>query len=418
MIIESRKKKGEFSMNKRMNRNRLNIGAYILQPYARTEQHVKDIAECGIDFIVCMSNDRPALDLFEKHGVGAIVSGIVPGWWGGDGNNAGKMAETNPMEKYDAAASKFEDHPAIWGIDVGDEPSALDFPYYGKVIDHVNKNFPEQFAYLNLYPNYASVAVNTDSQTVNQLGTKTYAEHIEKYCENVNTDYICYDYYPYSASVSGFYENFKIVADACRNTGRSMWIVVQVNSLHKEIWLSEDKLRFQAYSSMAFGAENIIWACYTAGWWNNQVLDENGNKTEQYEKLKKINAEIRAMGDEYMKFRRVSTHFVGGDSETVGQPVLEKLSTGVFMDVKAENGESLVIGQMVSRANDGSYALMICPADDPMDNGGKEYKITFNVRDFEISAFNGKGVKTVEKDGENYTVTVRSNEGILITAKK
>ena len=27
-------------------------------------------------------------------------------------------------------------------------------------------------------------------------------------------------------------------------------------------------------------------------------------------------------------------------------------------------------------------------------------------------------VKTVEKDGENYTVTVRSNEGLLITAKK
>ena len=78
-------------MNKRMDRNRLNIGAYILQPYARTEQHIKEIAECGIDFIVCMGNDRPALDYFEKYGVGAIVSGIVPGWWGGDGNNAGKM---------------------------------------------------------------------------------------------------------------------------------------------------------------------------------------------------------------------------------------------------------------------------------------------------------------------------------------
>ena len=31
---------------------------------------------------------------------------------------------------------------------------------------------------------------------------------------------------------------------------------------------------------MAFGAENIIWACYTAGWWQaNQVLDSQGNKT-------------------------------------------------------------------------------------------------------------------------------------------
>ena len=53
-------------MNKRMNRNRLNIGAYILQPYARTEQHIKDLAESGVEFMVCMGDDRPALDLFEK----------------------------------------------------------------------------------------------------------------------------------------------------------------------------------------------------------------------------------------------------------------------------------------------------------------------------------------------------------------
>lgn len=394
-------------MNKRMDRNRLNIGAYILQPYARTEQHIKDISECGIDFIVCMGNDRPALDYFEKYGVGAIVSGVVPGWWGGDGNNAGKMESSNPMEKYDKAVADFEDHPAIWGIDVGDEPSALDFPYYGKVIDKVNRGFSEQFAYLNLYPNYASVAVNTDSQTVNQLGTKTYAEHIEKYCENVNTDYICFDYYPYSASINGFYENMQIVADACRNTGRSMWIVIQVNSLHEEIWLSENKLRFQAYASMAYGAENIIWACYTAGWWHNQVLDANGNKTEQYEKLKKINAEIRNISDEYMKFRRVSTHIVTADG----------LKTGVFMDVKAENSEPLVIGQMVSRENDGSYALMICPSDDPMDKNEKEYKISFSVRDLEVFAIGGNGVKAVEKDNENYSITVKSNEGVLIIAK-
>ncbi|MBQ7915173.1 MAG: hypothetical protein IJ315_00110, partial [Firmicutes bacterium] len=71
-----------------------------------------------------------------------------------------------------------------------------------------------------------------------------------------------------------------------------MWIVLQVNSKHKEEWISENNLRFQAYTAMAFGAENIIWACYTAGWWHNQVLDEKGEKTQQYEKLKKVNGEI------------------------------------------------------------------------------------------------------------------------------
>ena len=408
-------------MNKRMDRSRLNIGAYHLRPYARTEAHVKDVADCGIDFVVCMDNDRPALDLFHKYGVGAIVSGIVPGWWGGDGSNAGKLADANPMEKYEAANASFVDHPAIWGIDVGDEPSALDFPYYGKVIDYVNRAFSNQFAYLNLYPNYASVSGNNAQETVNQLGTATYAEHIRRYCKCVPSDYLCYDFYLYSINVAKHYENLRVVADACRNTGRSMWIVLQVNSHRPEEWMSENNLRFQAYTSMAFGAENIIWACYTAGWWHNQVLDDQGNQTEQYGKLKRVNAQIRTIADEYMKYRRVSTHFVGfqghPDMNCVQQKSIESLSTGVFFDVKSDNGAPILVGQMVSRTNDGSAALMICAADDPYEKEPKEYQVTFRAPDRCIRALGGEGYQTVTDLGGVYAVTVRSNEGVLITAR-
>ena len=45
-------------MNTRMDRKRLNIGTYHLKPYARTEQHVKDLADCGIDFVICMDYDE------------------------------------------------------------------------------------------------------------------------------------------------------------------------------------------------------------------------------------------------------------------------------------------------------------------------------------------------------------------------
>ena len=409
-------------MNKRMDRSRLNIGVYHLKPYARTETHVKDLADCGIDFVVCMDNDRAALDLFHKYGVGAIVSGIVPGWWGGDGDNAGTMATVNPMEKYVAAAAAFHDHPAIWSIDVGDEPSALDFPHYGRVIDYVNRAFPNQFAYLNLYPNYASVSQNNAEETVNQLGTATYAQHIQRYCECIPSDYLCYDFYLYSINVTKHYENLRVVADACRNTGRSMWIVLQVNSNKPAEWMSENNLRFQAYTSMAFGAENIIWACYTAGWWHNQVLDAEGNKTEQYDKLKKINAEIRTMAEEYMKYRRVSTHFVGfeghGDMAAVEQAPIPALSTGVFFDVKAEGGTPLVVGEMVNRNSDGSSALMICAADDPHETNPKEYNITFSAPDRSIRALGGNGLKNVIALGDGkYAVAVKSNEGVLITAR-
>ena len=412
-------------MNKRMDRNRLNIGVYHLRPYARTEAHVKDLAKCGVDFVICMDSDRAALDLFHKYGVGAIVSDVVPLWWGGEGENAGTMAATNTMDKYEAAAASFVDHPAIWSIDVGDEPSALDLPHYGRVVDYVDRAFPNQFPYLNLYPNYASVAKNNAEETLNQLGTATYDEHIQKYCENVPLDYICYDFYLYSlysSSLSQHYENLRVVADACRNTGRSMWIILMVNSHDPNVWMTENNLRFQAYSSMAFGAENITWACYTAGWWSNQVLDAEGNKTQQYDKLKQINAEIRTMAEEYMKYRRVSTHFVGfeghGDMAAVEQAPIPALSTGVFFDVKADNGAPLVVGEMVNRKGDGSVALMICAADDPHDTDPKEYSIVFTAPDRCIRALGGNGPKNVISLGDDkYAVAVKSNEGVLITAR-
>ena len=165
----------------RMDRSKLLIGAYCMQANAKTDAHIKAIHDCGVDFIIggLPASDRATLDLFAKHGVGAIVNGVVPGWWGGDGQRAGKMRETNPPEKYAAGAAAFKDHPAIWAIDIGDEPSALDFPYYGDVVRQLNKAIPGMPLYLNLYPNYASVAQNNGKQTINQLGTKTYAEHVD-----------------------------------------------------------------------------------------------------------------------------------------------------------------------------------------------------------------------------------------------
>jgi hypothetical protein len=412
-------------MNERMNRARLNVGAYILQPYAQTEKHVKEIAECSIDFITCLNAEVPGiLDAFEKYGVGAILSGILPGWWGGDGDDAGKLAETNPITKYEEAAAKFVDHPAVWGLDAGDEPSALDFPYYGRVIDTVNSLFPHQFAYLNLYPNYASVAQNNAVETVNQLGTATYAEHIEKYIENVPTDYICYDYYMYSASTAGAYENLRIVSDACLRTGRSMWIVLQVNSNKPDKWISENQLRVQAYSAMAFGAESIIWACYTAGWWHNQVLDEKGEKTAQYEKLRLINKELHNLGETYMHYRRTSTQFVGfsendSDLSMLKQKPVNSLNNGFFFDLAADGGK-LVCGDMVSRnpTTDSSRALMLCNVTDTMDNAPSAHTVSFTAYGRKITLHDKNGTHVLEPDENNrYSFILETCHGALLVAE-
>ena len=39
-------------MNKRIPENKFIIGAYILQPYAQTEEHIKELSECGVRLVV------------------------------------------------------------------------------------------------------------------------------------------------------------------------------------------------------------------------------------------------------------------------------------------------------------------------------------------------------------------------------
>lgn len=408
----------------RMDRSRLNIGAYCLASYAWTDQHVKDIKDCGIDFMTVIPNDKKILDLLHKHGVGADVSGVVPGWWGGDGKNGGQFSKTHPIETYEKAAASFADHPAIWCIDLGDEPSALDFPHYGKVFKCVEERFPSHITpYLNLYPNYASVSQNTSEQVVSQLGTRTYQEHIAEYVKHVPSDYICYDHYLYSLNVPLAYNNLRIVSDACTGSERSMWIVLQVNSNKKDKFISENELRFQAYTAMAFGAENIIWACWTAGWWYNNVLDSVGNKTEQYDKLQRVNKEIHLLGQPYMKYRRTGTHFISFQGtkwlEGVGQVSEPQLNDGFIQNLTSADHSPLVVGTMNSRAGDGSRALFVCSADDPYDEHPAEHKITFRADGMRISATGPQGPRKVEvaSDG-TYSIPIRSNEGILIEAVK
>ena len=410
-------------MNRRMDRTRLNIGTYYLRSYARTEQHVRDLRDCGIDFVVSMdSADRNVLDLFEKYGVGCVVNDVLPGWWGGNGEQSGSLHKVHPMEQYVAGAAAFKDHPAIWGVDIGDEPSALDFPYYGRVFEKVNSMFPNQFVYLNLYPNYASVAMNSESQTTCQLGTATYQEHIDQYCRMVPSDYISYDFYVYNCNLPKMYENFRIVADACRNTGRAFWYIPQVNSYRPEVWISENELRFQAYTALAFGAEVITWACYTAGWWSNQVLDDKGEKTEQYEKLKTVNAELHALSGRYMKYRRTATHLVGFDGTDwlagVGQASEHAADTGVFRGIKAFDGKPLVVGEMTGRAKPAEKALFIAAADDPYDQHPAERTVTFTVdSSVTVEAFGGKGRVPVTRAVDGVcTVTIPPCGGVLVTA--
>ena len=394
----------------RMDRSKLQIGTYCLASYARDEAHVKAVKDCGIDFIYGIpATDRRTLDLCEKHGLGVIATGAVPFWHGMHGEQAGQMKVLRPLAGYETAMAAYVDHPAVWMLDYVDEPSALDFPWIAEVTKLMLAKSPKGVVpYINLYPNYASVVGNTKQQTVSQLGTKTYAEHVAAYMKNIPLDYVCFDFYLYSArgekarkeKLVQFHENFRDLADACRATGKSLWYIPQVNSSYAELWLSENMLRFQANLALAYGAELIEWACWSreasgatadmpglTGWWTNNVLTPTGEVTQQYAKLRTVNAELQRLGARYMKYRNVMT--------------------------RRTEKEAFVVGDMIARDGSGKCALFVLAAADPFDEHPSKQRFVFQAA--AAKAFGGNGELPLEKVGEGrFAVTLDANAGALI----
>ncbi len=115
--------------------------------HVHDEAHVREAKECGIDFVLGVkATDRAALDLLAKHGMGVIAGGLLPGWWGGDGSNAGTMRKARPQANYEAKLAEYLatlDHSAIWMLNLCDEPSALDLPYLGEVCNLVAARTPQ-----------------------------------------------------------------------------------------------------------------------------------------------------------------------------------------------------------------------------------------------------------------------------------
>lgn len=398
--------------NLHFDRSKFLLGTYCLDTYARSEAHIADMKAAGIDFICSVPLDPALLELCSKYGMGLFCK-YLPFWWGGKGEKAGQLHREITVDIYEKLAEGFRDHPAIWGLDLGDEPSALDLPHYGKLFEAAKRLFPHQLPYLNLYPSYGAIWENSPQQVADQLGVTEYPRHIEAFIENVDSDYICYDYYMYTTSASAAYENLRIVAEKCRQSSRDMWIILQVNSHDPEKWISLPQLRHQAFTALAFGVRSINWACWTAGWFHNQVLDKNGSRTEQYEKLCAVNADIRRLTADYMAYRNLSTHFLGFENsellKEVCRPAENNICLGVFEDIVSKG--NAIVGHM---AGEPGEALFIADATDPMGEQDLEREFSFRCRG-EIHFTSAAGAE-VTHEGDCFRIKLRSNSAVFVRA--
>ena len=403
-----------------MDRTKFHIGGAFLRKSVMNDAMVADFAASGCDLAVIADNVAEGHELMRRHGLGCIVSGVLPGsiLW------PRNWLQVSPEDYTESKRTNFVENAGIWGIDIADEPCIPHLEKLGELITHFETLFTNRFPFVNLLPTYVSESA---------LGG-TYAEYLEKYCASCPTlDYISFDHYCYSVSIAGFYRNLALVADCCSRKGRSMWNYLQagVEPDHGDQPLNLDQFRFQASAAMAFGSEAIFWACYMPGWWNFLPVTSTGEKTVSYDRMRTANAEIRTLAEEYMRFARSETHFVGFSSKD-GLPSLDKdalktvkvsdaVTWGGLREIRATDGGPLLVTCLQSRGNDWEKGVFVFAADDPYGAGPKERTVSFTVSEDALpetrclTVLCSRGAQSVTRGAKGTrTVRLQSNEAALV----
>lgn len=432
----------------RIDRSKIQIGTYCF--YNTSEERFQWLKEANIDFIIGAPYNTDVLDLCLKYEVGAFLS-YLPGWYGGDGSNAGGYVNAVPSGTFNSYAENFVDHPAIWAVDVGDEPSALDFPHYGVMIDEAKALFPNQFVYLNIYPLYADDI---------QEGAANYTEYIQAYVDNINTDYISFDFYNIAEKAqtpkntghetgSDFFmlrhiENLRIVSKACKEKDIDMWTVIQANALSDKPldYLTLEQIKSQVYPSLAFGTQEISWACWENGWYDfdTNMISSAGVRTPSYYGVKEVNSYIKALSPVYMRYENTDTAFVGNigavrQRETMfGEDELNFIKTDgnvfeqdMFQDIKVVCDDAVILaGSFVKRSGMGDAILFsnltnFFGTDDiykTEDFTSTEISFKLKDTDRKVVIYYPKTAYVMEPDENGvYRFSLENSDGAFITAE-
>ncbi len=272
-----------------------------------TLERYKELAECGFNVSFPPNTWDPAdanteamnkkyLDLCQQAGLKALL-------WDGtirppELKDPIKPSDFPVLEKaVDGIIARYSSHPALLGYLIADEPSNPGFPGLGVINKRFLEKDPKHLPYINLLPLYA---FNPRS---------TYDEHVSKFIAEVKPVLVSWDHYRQmfeGGDESTYWANLEMMRLKCTEAGIPFnQIIVSLKHMgYREC--SEVDLRWQVYTSLAFGSRGIQYFTYwfTKGLaWADapSFIDKNGKRDRKYDYGKKINTRIAKLGPTLLK---------------------------------------------------------------------------------------------------------------------
>lgn len=154
-------------------------------------------------------------------------------------------------------------HPALYSYQITDEPSAVRFPEFARIVDYLRERDPAHLSHINLFPTYASaVALGTAGGPV-----EAYREHLRQFVEVVKPGLISYDHYNLYTDVdegatlhedNQYFMNLALVREASLYGGIPFINVIQAVSVSVSHRVPNgDESRYLGYTTLAYGGLGI-----------------------------------------------------------------------------------------------------------------------------------------------------------------
>ena len=300
----------------------------------------KKMRECGLTVTGFVSPKD--LDLCHAAGLKAIVSD--PRVSSYDWRNVDENAARRNVGSLVAEVGK---HAAVYGYYLRDEPGADFFPGLAKVSAMIRELAPDKWPYINLFPNYANAQ---------QLGTATYEEHVEKFIQTCKPTQLSYDHYALMDDGSlrnGYWANLEAIRSAARRHGLPFWNIVLAVAHFNYREASAADLRFQVYSTLAYGGRGIAYFTYFApqvGNYRAAPIDQFGNPTPTWGYLQNVNLQVGKLAPTLVKLVSDEVYHFGNPPEGCRAPSEQSL-------VKAINHPDQMCGDFTH--TDGSHYVLI-----------------------------------------------------------
>jgi len=233
------------------------------------------------------------------------------------------------------------DSPAVYGYYIMDEPGSQDFASLGIAVAALRKYAPDKQAYINLFPNYASMGEPGQSQ----LGTSTYEEHLERFVAEVKPPFITYDSYQVQYSqdareapkMASYYTNLLQVRETALKHDLPFWqIVSAMQIMDSAMPPTPATMLLQAYTTLTAGGRSVGWFTYYSYGSYYAPIDQQGNKTWIWHYLAETNRQLTLLGPVMNQLTSTGVYFCGLQQCDPVYEQLPALPSGLGVELASE----------------------------------------------------------------------------------